>query len=128
MTADDFRELALSLEGTAEGSHMKHPDFRANGRIFSSLDDRGEWGTVKLAGEEQEVFVQRHPHVFTPAAGAWGRQGWTKIRLNGADGAAVRGAMLLAWQHAMEQPPPRSAKQGRGGTGPASSRTRRARR
>ena len=28
MTADQFRELALSLPGAAEASHMGHPDFR----------------------------------------------------------------------------------------------------
>ena len=37
VTADDFRELALSLEDATEKSHMGHPDFRANGRIFSTL-------------------------------------------------------------------------------------------
>ena len=34
MTGDDFRELALSFEGALEATHMGHPDFRANGRIF----------------------------------------------------------------------------------------------
>jgi hypothetical protein len=37
MTADDFRDIALSMNGATEGSHMGHPDFRANGRIFATL-------------------------------------------------------------------------------------------
>ena len=34
MTAKDFRRIALGLQGTIEGEHMAHPDFRANGRIL----------------------------------------------------------------------------------------------
>ena len=52
MTADDFRELALSLEDATEKSHMGHPDFRANGRIFSPLGPGEKWGRVKLTPEE----------------------------------------------------------------------------
>jgi hypothetical protein len=37
MTVDDFRRIALSLEGAEEGSHMGQPDFRAGGRIFATL-------------------------------------------------------------------------------------------
>jgi hypothetical protein len=37
MTADEFRELALSFAGATEGAHMRHPDFRAHGRIFATL-------------------------------------------------------------------------------------------
>ncbi|RPH59540.1 MAG: MmcQ/YjbR family DNA-binding protein, partial [Acidobacteria bacterium] len=35
MTADDFRRIALGLEGAIEAVHMGHPDFRINGRIFA---------------------------------------------------------------------------------------------
>ena len=37
MTDDDFRDIALALDGAIEGAHMGHPDFRANSRIFASL-------------------------------------------------------------------------------------------
>ena len=37
LTADQFRDLALQMEGAVEGAHMAHPDFRANGRIFATL-------------------------------------------------------------------------------------------
>jgi len=54
MTADDFREIVLSMDGAVEGAHMKHPDFRANGRIFASLKPGEEAGVVKLSPEEQQ--------------------------------------------------------------------------
>ena len=38
---DLFRRIALSLPGTAESSHMDHPDFRLEGRIFATLSAQG---------------------------------------------------------------------------------------
>jgi hypothetical protein len=37
MDADDFRRIALSMEGAEEGSHMGSADFRVGGRIFATL-------------------------------------------------------------------------------------------
>ena len=37
MNAQDFRRMALSLEGAQEGSHMGQADFRVGGRIFATL-------------------------------------------------------------------------------------------
>ena len=37
MTPDGFRKLALSFEGATEAAHQRHPDFRVNGRIFTSI-------------------------------------------------------------------------------------------
>lgn len=104
MTADDFRSLALDLHGALERAHMGHPDFRADGRIFASLTADESWGVVKLTPDEQREFVRLHRDVFVPAAGAWGRQGYTKVRLDSAGKPAVRTALLLAWQHAVEAP------------------------
>jgi len=58
VTPDDFRALALSLDGAIERAHMGHPDFRANGRIFATLHADDEWGMVKLAPEEQKAFIR----------------------------------------------------------------------
>ena len=112
MTADDFREIALSMQDAEERSHMGHPDFRANGRIFSTLGPGEKWGMVKLTPDEQRELLRQHPRMFAPSSGAWGRQGCTTVHLAAADRTTVRGAMLLAWQHVAEQPParPRSSK------------------
>ncbi len=104
MTEDDFRDLALGLDGAGEGSHMGHPDFRANGRVFASLHGNDTTGMVKLAPEQQGVFVRDHPKVFAPATGAWGRQGYTNVTLGPAKAPAVRSAMLLAYQGVMAMP------------------------
>jgi hypothetical protein len=98
MTADEFREVALSLPGVVEGSHMNHPDFRANGRIFASLHTGETTGMVKLTPEEQAEFLKLKPAMFTPSAGAWGRQGCTNVILGKADARTLKQAMTLAWE------------------------------
>jgi hypothetical protein len=104
MTADDFRRLALGMAGAVESAHMGHPDFRANGRIFASLQADDQRGMVKLTPEEQRECMRADPRMFVPATGAWGRQGCTMVQFELADEATVRGAVLLAWQHVMDGP------------------------
>lgn len=106
LTADQFRRLALGLHGALESSHMGHPDFRANGRIFATLHPGDRAGMVKLSPEEQAALLQEHPSMFKPSAGAWGRQGCTDVRLEAADEAAVRAALVLAWEGVGARPTP----------------------
>jgi hypothetical protein len=116
MTADDFREIALRLDGVVEQSHMKHPDFRANGRIFATLRADDTLGMVKLTPEEQREFLRKHPKAFEPSPGAWGRQGCTDVRLSAADRATVRTAIVLAWEGAVARPPAKARSATRKGT------------
>jgi hypothetical protein len=97
MTADEFRKLALDTPNAVEQSHMNHPDFRLNGRIFASMGaPSDEWGMVKLTPEQQEKFVKLAPKVFKPCNGAWGRQGYTNVHLESASAAVVRPALTAA--------------------------------
>ena len=98
MNADDYRLVALGMEGAIESSHMGHPDFRVKGKIFATLHADGQSGTLRLAPDVQREVLKSDPDAFTPAAGAWGRSGWTTIRLDAADEPTVRAAMLLAWR------------------------------
>ena len=99
MTAIDFRRLALGLDGAAEASHMNHPDFRVNGKIFATIHEDKVRGMVKLTPEQQERFIREYPAMFHPAAGAWGRQGSTMVSFADANEEAVGEAMTLAWQN-----------------------------
>jgi hypothetical protein len=125
MTHDDFRDIALGMQGAIERAHMGHPDFRANGRIFATLHADDQWGTLKLTPDEQREFMRIHPDVFVPASGAWGRQGWTNVRLDGADEATVRGAMIMAWENVAAKSPSRRSSQSARSQGVRRSRKRR---
>ena len=76
MTADDFRRIALSLEGAEEGSHMGASDFRVGGRIFATLasQDQG-YGNLRSRPKRRPSCwpTLRSCSCPSPAAGdAWG--------------------------------------------------------
>jgi hypothetical protein len=97
MTADKFRHLALEISGAIESSHMEHPDFRVQGKVFASLgypDD--DHGMVVLTPEQQQAFLKKAPRVFKPCAGAWGRRGLTSVSLATAKVELLRTALTTA--------------------------------
>ncbi|HTV00442.1 MAG TPA: MmcQ/YjbR family DNA-binding protein [Luteitalea sp.] len=111
MTSADFRELVLGMEGVAEGAHMGHADFRAGGRVFAGLTADETHATLRLPPDEQATLLASAPAAFEAAAGAWGRQGWTRMDLRTVTRADARSAVLLAWEHTMATPArSRSAK------------------
>jgi hypothetical protein len=78
MTPDDFRRLALSLNGAKEGSHMGAADFRVGGRIFATLaSEKQGYGNLMLTPELQADFVGERPDLFClwQVAGA----GWARL-------------------------------------------------
>jgi hypothetical protein len=99
MTPDDFRRIALSLEGAEEGSHMGSADFRVGGRIFATLASQAQgYGNLMLTPEVQAEFLADRPEVFLPIHGGWGRMGMTHIRLAEADEDTLTGALQTAWK------------------------------
>jgi len=114
MDANDFRRIALSLEGAEESSHMGQPDFRVGGKIFATLAaQRQKYGNVKLTPEQQAAFVEELPEVFIPVAGGWGRMGMTHVRLTAADEDVVAGALRAAWKLRLERNAPSGKSGGR---------------
>src|SRR5580700_1541296 len=103
-TAKDFRQIALSLEGAEEGSHMGAADFRVGGRIFATLASQKQgYGNLMLTPEQQAEFVAEQPDVFVPIAGGWGKMGATHIRLSAANEDMLGGALHTAWRIRIEK-------------------------
>ena len=95
-----FRRLALQLPGAIESSHMNHPDFRLNNRIFATLSAQEKGcGVLKLTPEQQGAFIADQPHIFSPVQGGWGRMGMTFIHLEKADESIMAGALNTAYQN-----------------------------
>jgi|ERR1017187_85204 hypothetical protein len=104
MDADDFRRIALSLEGAEEGSHMGAADFRVGGRIFATLASQSQgYGNLMLTPDHQAMFVEELPEVFVPIAGGWGKMGATHIRLAAANADVLAGALHTAWKLRIEK-------------------------
>jgi hypothetical protein len=104
MNAEEFRRIALSLEGAEEGSHMGAADFRVGGRIFATLASQSQgYGNLVLTPEQQTAFVEELPEVFVPIAGGWGRMGMTHIVLAKASRDVLEGALRTAWKLRLEK-------------------------
>ena len=108
MTANEFRRIALGMEGAFESSHMDHPDFRVNNRIFATLTHDEKLGMVSLTPEAQQGFMREHPSAFSPVNGSWGMQGATRVHLESVEEDALGEAMTTAWRLAVAKGPTKS--------------------
>ena len=109
VSEDEFRKLALSLPDTIENSHMGHADFRVGGKIFATLPKK-DHGMVKLPPPDQARLVDPETETFMPAAGAWGRQGSTIVKLKQVKKSVLEEAMRKAWEQARSSPHSRTSK------------------
>ena len=104
MTPEDFRRIALSLEGVEEVSHAGLPAFRVGAKRFASLASQAEgYGNLTLTLEHQVAFVEEAPEIFLPIPGGWGRMGHTHIRLAAANEDILTGALRTAWKLRIEK-------------------------
>ncbi|HUP05210.1 MAG TPA: MmcQ/YjbR family DNA-binding protein [Bryobacteraceae bacterium] len=99
MTIEDFRRIALSMDGAEEGEHFGSADFRVGGRIFATLAHASKgYGNLMLNPEQQAAFTGEMPEVFLPVHGGWGKSGATHIRLARASEEVLAGALRAAWR------------------------------
>ena len=100
MNAEGFRKLALALPGVEESAHGNHPDFRAVGKVFSSLGHpNNDFGMVKLTTEQQAALIEKQPGAFAPCAGAWGLRGATSVHLATVTKTVIIEALAAALQN-----------------------------
>ena len=101
--AATFRRVALSLDGTIEAPHFDRAAFKV-ARIYATLAADGLTANLKFTPDEQEFKCLVAGDAFAPIANAWGRQGWTAVRLDKVDGAELRAALEMAYLHALAKP------------------------
>jgi hypothetical protein len=97
--AEDFRRLALAIEGTSAAPHFDRTAFRID-RIYATLAADGLTANLKFTPEDQELKCLTAPEAFSPVAGGWGRQGWTTLTLAAVDKTALASALETAAAHA----------------------------
>jgi hypothetical protein len=109
-TAKDFREVALSLEGTTEAPHFERTAFRAR-RIFTTLAPDGLTANIRFPPEEQEFRREAQPDAYRRIASKFGDAGWTTATLAALSKEELRVALTSAWRHQVT--PPKSASKRR---------------
>jgi len=108
VTHHDFRRIVLALSDAVEGSHMGHPDFRVQNRIFATIHHDPRHGSLTLTPEQQQRFLRADPQTYAPESGAWGRAGSTRVVFESADEETLGEALTLAWQNAVAKGPTKS--------------------
>ena len=79
---------------------MGNVDFRVRGKIFATLHPpKLNRGAFKLTIEQQKSLMAAEPACFAPAAGGWGRKGWTLVQLQRANSATVSRVLEMAWRN-----------------------------
>jgi hypothetical protein len=109
----DFRRIALALDGAFESAHMGHPDFRAHGRIFATIQPDSHWGGLMLTPDQQRRFLRESPEAFKPAAGAWGAAGSTLVHFASVDADTLGETLTMCWQNAAAKAATKKGGKGR---------------
>jgi len=112
VTADQARELALSLEGASAVPHFDRTAFRTPRRIFATLSADGADLNLMFDPELQAFYCEQAPDAFAPVPGGWGKNGATRVLLVAADPDTLKGALIAAHARAC-LPPPARVKKGR---------------
>lgn len=102
-TAKDFREVALSLEGTVAAPHFDRTAFKAR-VIFASLAPDGQTANIRFSLDEQEFRCAAQPEAYRRIANKWGAQGWTTATLSALSKEELRVALTSAWRHQATPP------------------------
>jgi hypothetical protein len=108
-TPADLRRLALALPEAYEDVHRKRPAFRVRKRIFAMLGVTGNaalftslgWdnvAVVKLDRDDQLNMAAAYEGAVEPTE-TYGHHGWTYLRLERLDAAALALIVKLAWAH-----------------------------
>jgi len=99
-TAQDFRRIALSLEGTTEAPHFERTAFKVR-RIYATLAPDGRTANLMLMPDEQALKCEVAPSAFSPIPNAWGARGATTAKLAKLTVVELRQALKTAWRHAV---------------------------
>jgi hypothetical protein len=105
LTQSDVRRLALSLPDVEESSHHGTPDFRASGKIFSTLPPK-QPSRLVVKTEPAELDLRRHhdPLTYTDA---WGSR-CMGVELSRVTRAEVRVLLEEAREHVTRPSRPRA--------------------
>lgn len=81
ITADTFRQLALSFPETMEQPHFEKTAFKVSKKVFATYDGKTNRACIRLSEIDQDVFSQFDRSIIWPVPNKWGKQGWTLINL-----------------------------------------------
>ncbi len=97
ITAEQLRQIALSLPEAEERETWGEATFRVREKIFVMLSSSGATAGVKASLEDQSALIAMNPETFAIAAYT-GRFGWVTVQLASVDPGQMRELVVEAWR------------------------------
>jgi hypothetical protein len=92
------RKLALALPEVTEEPHHTYGSFRVRGKIFVTVPPEQDRVHVFVADEPRDQAIAMYPEFVEKLM--WGKKALgVRVLLQGADPAAVKRLVRLAWEH-----------------------------
>jgi len=92
-----FKQLALSFPGAIELPHFDKASFRANKKIFATLDVKNNRACVMLTPIDQSVFCAFDKTIIYPVPNKWGKNGATYVELKTVRKSMLKDALTQAY-------------------------------
>ena len=98
VSADDFRQMALSLPRAVEKQVLGSQEFRIRDKASATVGwTEPGWAVVRLTPKDQAAFMGKSP-ALSPEPGGRGRRGVTRVRLAGLDAGLMAPLVQAAWR------------------------------
>lgn len=102
MTVKEFKNLALSFEGTIEKPHFERTAFKViDERIFATILEEKASANIVLPIKDQEVFCAIDKAIY-PVPNKWGTHGWTTFELRNLSPEIVLDALDTAYKEVIK--------------------------
>jgi hypothetical protein len=98
VTADDVRQIALSLPRTTEGLVRDYVKFRVGRIVYASLSPDETLMGFGFPKEEREAMVAAEPDKFLMPRPSDLRYHWLRVRLAAIDETELRELVTDAWR------------------------------
>lgn len=99
MTADAFRELALSMPEAKEAAHFERASFRLGTKIFATMTADGAEAMVRVKPRERlYALLKGQPDVFFDYGGFTLRNAALGVRLAKVDAKLARELVIGSWR------------------------------
>jgi len=89
--------VALAFEEATMSPHFEKTSFRVRKKIFATMDSAKKEVVVKFTEADQDVYCSAKNNAITPVPGAWGKKGWTLIKLDLVDEALIKSALTTSY-------------------------------
>jgi predicted DNA-binding protein (MmcQ/YjbR family) len=104
MTAQQFRDLALSFPGTEENPHFDRAAFKViKKRIFATMHEAIKTVNMKLTVADQSAFSKLDEKNVYPLPNKWGESGWTTFEIAKAEREVILAALEAAYQDVLTE-------------------------